>query len=82
MDDVNDRIFQNIKQFFLFLFLLYFRSDIDSLQFQLTFEIPRIRVKAQYRSSGVLILVKASGSGEYWGEYGMFIIFLDIKWDG
>lgn len=49
---------------------LCFRSDIDTLQFQLTFEIPHIRVKAQYRSSGVLILVKASGSGEYWGEYG------------
>lgn len=47
-----------------------FRSDIDTLQFQLTFEIPRIQVKAQYRSSGVLILVKASGAGDYWGEYG------------
>lgn len=47
-----------------------FRSDIDTLQFQMTFEIPRIRVKAQYRSTGVLILVKASGAGDYWGEYG------------
>ncbi|XP_022213409.1 uncharacterized protein LOC111068325 isoform X1 [Drosophila obscura] len=45
------------------------RSDLDSLQFQLTCEIPRIRVKAQYRSTGVLILVKASGAGDYWGEY-------------
>lgn len=45
-------------------------SDLDSLQFQLTCEIPRIRVKAQYRSTGVLILVKASGAGDYWGEYG------------
>ncbi|XP_043653899.1 uncharacterized protein LOC122620481 isoform X2 [Drosophila teissieri] len=44
-------------------------SDLDSLQFQLTCEIPRIRVKAQYRSTGVLILVKASGAGDYWGEY-------------
>lgn len=45
------------------------RSDIETMQFQLTCEIPRIRVKAQYRSTGVLILVKASGAGEYWGEY-------------
>ncbi|XP_017081770.1 protein takeout [Drosophila eugracilis] len=45
------------------------RSDLDTLQFQLTCEIPRIRVKAQYRSTGVLILVKASGAGDYWGEY-------------
>ena len=36
----------------------------------MTFEIPHIRVRAQYRSSGVLILVKASGAGDYWGEYG------------
>lgn len=36
----------------------------------MTFEIPHIRVRAQYRSSGVLILVRASGAGDYWGEYG------------
>lgn len=47
----------------------FFRSDIDTLQFQMTFDIPKINVKAQYRSSGVLILVQASGAGEYWGEY-------------
>lgn len=52
------------------MYLFGFRSDIDTLQFQMTFEIPHIRVKAQYRSSGVLILVKASGAGDYWGEYG------------
>ncbi|XP_055908333.1 protein takeout [Eupeodes corollae] len=45
------------------------RSDIETMQFQLTCEIPRIRVKAQYRSTGVLILVKATGAGQYWGEY-------------
>ncbi|KAL5273051.1 hypothetical protein ACFFRR_000055 [Megaselia abdita] len=45
------------------------RSDIDSYQFQLTLEIPYIKTRAQYRSSGVLILVKASGAGDYWGEY-------------
>lgn len=36
----------------------------------MTFEIPHIRVKAKYQSSGVLILMKASGAGDYWGEYG------------
>lgn len=47
----------------------------------MTFEIPHIRVKAQYRSSGVLILVKASGAGDYWGEYGKanHITFIKIK---
>jgi len=53
-----------------YLNLSFCSSDLDSLQFQLTCEIPRIRVKAQYRSTGVLILVKASGAGDYWGEYG------------
>ncbi|XP_037953523.1 protein takeout [Teleopsis dalmanni] len=46
-----------------------FRTDLETLQFQITCDIPRIRVKAQYRSTGVLILVKASGAGDYWGEY-------------
>lgn len=36
----------------------------------MTFDIPHIQVKAKYRSSGVLILVRASGAGDYWGEYG------------
>jgi hypothetical protein len=45
------------------------RSDIDSLQFQLTFEIPVIKTRAQYSSTGVLLLIKASGHGDYWGEY-------------
>lgn len=45
------------------------RSDIETLQYQLTFEIPRIVVNAKYASSGVLLLVQASGKGDYWGEY-------------
>lgn len=40
----------------------------------MTFEIPHIRVKAKYESSGVLILVRASGAGDYWGEYGKLLI--------
>lgn len=79
--------------FFVFLFFnliafcfdsFIFRSDIDTLQFQMTFEIPNIRVKAQYRSSGVLILVKASGAGDYWGQYGKANnneIFINIHFD-
>lgn len=35
--------------------------------------IPKIKATAHYRSSGILILVKASGAGDYWGEYGNFI---------
>ncbi|XP_044742933.1 protein takeout [Chrysoperla carnea] len=45
------------------------RSDLDTYQYQISFYIPRITAKAKYKSSGVLILVKASGSGDYWGEY-------------
>lgn len=51
------------------LFQIY-RSDLNSLQFQLTFSIPKISATAHYRSSGVLIMVQATGGGEYWGEYG------------
>ncbi|XP_044752567.1 protein takeout [Coccinella septempunctata] len=45
------------------------RSDIDTYQFQYTMYIPKISAKAQYQSSGILILVQASGGGNYWGEY-------------
>ncbi|KAH8310043.1 hypothetical protein KR044_011153, partial [Drosophila immigrans] len=63
-------LFRNIQAFGVSnITVTNVRSDLDSLQFQLTCEIPRIRVKAQYRSTGVLILVKASGAGDYWGEY-------------
>lgn len=44
----------------------------------MTFEIPKIKVRADYESSGVLILVQASGSGEYWGVYGN-LKFIIIK---
>jgi len=30
------------------------RSDIDTYQFQLTYEIPRIRVRSNFKSSGTL----------------------------
>lgn len=46
------------------------RSDLDTYQFQYTFYIPHISVRAQYRSSGVLIFVQATGGGDYFGEYG------------
>lgn len=49
---------------------LFYRSDLNTLQFQLTFSIPKISAVAHYRSSGVLIMVQATGGGEYWGEYG------------
>ncbi|CAH0722881.1 unnamed protein product, partial [Brenthis ino] len=45
------------------------RSDLDTYQFQLTLSIPHISVTARYRSSGLLLLVRASGGGDYWGEY-------------
>lgn len=45
------------------------------MQFQLSFIVPRITVTAKYRSSGVLIMVQASGGGDYWGEYGKCFIY-------
>ncbi|XP_069682354.1 protein takeout [Periplaneta americana] len=45
------------------------RTDLDTLQFQLSFYIPKIVVRARYKSSGVLIMIKASGGGDYLGEY-------------
>lgn len=53
------------------------RSDLNSWQFQLSFTIPKISVIAKYRSSGVLIMVQASGGGDYWGEYGKLISIHD-----
>ncbi|XP_026323849.1 protein takeout [Hyposmocoma kahamanoa] len=45
------------------------RSDPETHQFQLTLFGPHISARARYRSSGVLLLVRASGGGDYWGEY-------------
>ncbi|XP_055384414.1 uncharacterized protein LOC129614053 [Condylostylus longicornis] len=63
-------VFRNIQAYGVSnLTISHVRSDLDSYQFQFTIDIPRIRATAQYRSSGVLILVRASGAGDYWGEY-------------
>ncbi|XP_058823762.1 uncharacterized protein LOC131684689 [Topomyia yanbarensis] len=62
--------FKNIEAFGVSnLTVVNVRSDIDTYQFQMTFEIPKIKARAQYKSSGVLLLLQASGSGDYWGEY-------------
>ncbi|KAK1120374.1 hypothetical protein K0M31_012355 [Melipona bicolor] len=45
------------------------RISEDEVQLQLALSIPKIRAAAKYRSSGTLLLVKASGAGDYWGEY-------------
>nr|CAD7595641.1 unnamed protein product [Timema genevievae] len=47
------------------------RSDLNSYQFQLSFYIPKISARAHYQSSGVLLVMQASGGGDYWGEYGI-----------
>jgi hypothetical protein len=47
-----------------------YRTDLDSLQFQMSFYIPKVSARAHYKSSGVLIIVQSSGGGDYWGEYG------------
>lgn len=61
--------------------ICFYRSDIETNQYQLTFDIPKIKVKAKYRSSGVLLLIRASGHGDYWGEYGQLfeILFFNNK---
>lgn len=50
------------------------RISDDEVQLQLALSIPKIRAAAKYRSSGTLILVQASGAGDYWGEYGGYPI--------
>ncbi|XP_001607053.1 protein takeout isoform X1 [Nasonia vitripennis] len=45
------------------------RLSDDEVQLQLALSIPKIQADAKYRSSGTLILVQASGAGDYWGEY-------------
>jgi hypothetical protein len=34
--------------------------------------VPKIWARAKYRSLGTLLMVKASGGGDYWGEYGKY----------
>lgn len=69
--------FPYLSKYDVYIYIQFvYRSDIDTLQFQMTFEIPHIRVRAKYQSSGVLILVKASGAGDYWGEYGIYSIII------
>ena len=48
------------------------RLSDEEVQLQLALSIPKIRAAAKYRSSGTLILVQASGAGDYWGEYGWY----------
>ncbi|XP_019867010.1 protein takeout [Aethina tumida] len=63
-------VFKNIRAFGVSnVTVTNVRSDIDTNQFQITMYIPKISARAQYESSGVLILVQASGGGDYWGEY-------------
>ncbi|XP_034934981.1 protein takeout [Chelonus insularis] len=45
------------------------RISDDEVQLQLALTIPKIRAVAKYQSSGTLILVQASGAGDYWGVY-------------
>lgn len=47
------------------------RSNISDSEvlLQVFLDIPKIRAIAKYRSSGTLVLVQASGAGDYWGEY-------------
>lgn len=47
--------FSNIEAFGVSnISLARVRSDIETYQFQLTYEIPRIKVRANFRSTGVL----------------------------
>ncbi|GJQ85144.1 hypothetical protein Trydic_g9141 [Trypoxylus dichotomus] len=62
--------FRNIKAYGISnLTITAIRSDLPTYQYQLSFAVPKISVRAQFQSSGILILVPASGGGDYWGEY-------------
>lgn len=45
----------------------------DEIQLQIAISVPKIHATAKYTSSGTLILIQASGAGDYWGEYGKFL---------
>ncbi|CAO1423005.1 unnamed protein product [Diamesa hyperborea] len=69
-EDAYRAVFTNIEAYGVSnLTVANIRSDIETYQFQLTYEIPRIRVKANFKSSGVLLLIKAAEQGDYWGDY-------------
>ncbi|XP_071455445.1 protein takeout [Hetaerina americana] len=53
-------------------------ADVDKLEMQMALKIPKIRAKANYRSSGVLLVVKASGGGDYWGIYDGVRVVVDF----
>lgn len=54
-DDAYRATFSNIEAYGVSnITLAKVRSDIDTYQFQLTYEIPRIKVKSSFQSSGVL----------------------------
>ena len=54
-EDAYRATFRNIEAFGVSnISLAKVRSDIDTYQFQLTYEIPRIRVRSNFESSGVL----------------------------
>lgn len=53
--DAYRAVFSNIEAYGVSnISLARVRSDIDTYQFQLTYEIPRIKVRSNFRSSGVL----------------------------
>ena len=42
----------------------------DSAMFQLSVKLPTVKVKAKYESSGKLLMMESSSSGDYYGNYG------------
>lgn len=57
-EDAYRATFSNIETYGVSnISLVKVRSDIDTYQFQLTYEIPRIRVRSSFESSGVLYVL-------------------------
>lgn len=47
------------------MFELYFRLSENNRPFEARISIPRLTIRAKYTSSGVLLIIPASGSGDF-----------------
>lgn len=56
----------------------FFRLSKNGAPFEASLTIPRLLIRAKYTSSGVLIIIPASGQGDFDATLGG--IFVNLKW--
>lgn len=63
-------VFYNIKAYGVSnITVTNFLSNIDTYEYQMTFNIPRISVQSKYKSSGTLLLFPTNGEGDFVGYF-------------